>query len=274
MKFILNSKKVLFAVFAAVLFSACLMPLAAEAELTPYRVTVTYYPNGGAGASIIDVVNQGVSYTVRKAVFSRANYTFSGWNTNAAGTGYHYTPGQTFALTGNLNLYAKWTKSPTTTVTYYANGGTGATIVESVSNINYTIRQNSFIRTGYIFSGWNTNAAGTGYEWRPGTTIILGGSLNLYAKWTAAPYKITYYPNGGTGSNIIDATNYGTKHTIRQNIFTRAGHTFDGWYTNTAGTGTKYTPGQAFTVTGNLNFYAKWTAAPYKITYNPNGGRW
>ena len=282
MKAILNSKKILFAILAAVLFSACFMSLPTEAEACysckPCYYYVTYCPNGGTpNKAVQDSYYYCYTYKIRQnTMFTRTGYTFDGWNTRADGKGTKYPVGLVIKCT-SLTLYAQWKSTPKITATYYPNGGTGATIIESViPNTNYTIRQNSFTRVNYIFSGWNTNAAGTGANYSPAQVIRLTSSIVLYAKWVACTpqYKITYYPNGGTGSNIVDSANQSVRYTIRQNTFTRANYIFSGWNTNAAGTGANYTAGQIITVTGNLNLYAKWTKCPtqYKITYNPNGG--
>ena len=278
MKAILNSKKVLFAVLAAVLFSACLVSLPTEAEACysckPCYYTVIYCPNGGTpNTAYSEQYYYYNTYTIRQnTMYNKTGYTFNGWNSRSDGKGTSYPPGSRIAC-GSVTLYAQWKQIAKITATYYPNGGTGATIVESVTpGTNYKIRANSFTRAGYTFDGWYLNAAGTGTKYSPGQVVCLTGSVSFYAKWKANQCNVTYYPNGGVGSNIVVGVNYGSQHTVRSNTFTRTGYTFDGWYTNTAGTGTKYSPGQVFLVCGNVNLYAKWTAAPYKITYNPNGG--
>ena len=53
---------------------------------------------------------------------------------------------------------------------------------------------------------------------------------------------------------------------------TRAGYTFDGWYTNDQLTGDKVTGFVAGTYTGDQTFYAKWTAAEFTVAYDLDGG--
>ena len=271
MKFILNSKKVLFAVLAAVLFSACLISLPTEAEATIY--SVTYYANGGSGSVITDKYVIASIYAIRQnTMFSRAGYTFDGWNTRADGKGVNYAPGYKITF-GSFTLYAKWKAVPKITASYCPNGGTGANIIDSVTpNSNHTIRQNSFTRTGYIFSGWNTKANGTGISYFPGQVIRLTSSITLYAQWKIAGYTVTFYPNGGTGP-IITKTVLPNDFSFWPPSPTRPGYIFDGWYTNAAGTGTKYIPGQRIILISNLALYAKWIKIPTgTITYYPNGG--
>ena len=50
---------------------------------------------------------------------------------------------------------------------------------------------------------------------------------------------------------------------------TRAGHDFEGWYSNSALTERVSFP---YTVTGNVTLYAKWTPHTYTVTFESNGG--
>jgi uncharacterized repeat protein (TIGR02543 family) len=240
------------------------------------KLTVTYQPNGGTGSSIVDEVTPNTNYTIRQNPgYTRTNYTFVGWNTNADGTGTNYSPGQVVYLTTSMTLYAKWTLTVVPiSITYYPNGGTGSNVVDNVSaNTYYTIRQNQFTRPGFDFDGWNTNANGAGTNYSAGQLVYITSTLNLYAKWKLSATTVTYNPNGGTGSEIIDnivANNY---YTIRQNTFTRTGYIFDGWNTYANGAGTNYSAGQLVYLTSSLYLYAKWKPDPaLKVTYYPNNG--
>jgi uncharacterized repeat protein (TIGR02543 family) len=42
----------------------------------------------------------------------KSGYTFAGWNTSADGLGTTYLPSDTFSITGNIILYAKWNSNP------------------------------------------------------------------------------------------------------------------------------------------------------------------
>jgi uncharacterized repeat protein (TIGR02543 family) len=48
---------------------------------------------------------------------TRSGYFFAGWNTAADGSGTTYQPNQTFALSNNVTLYAKWIQA--VTISYY-----------------------------------------------------------------------------------------------------------------------------------------------------------
>lgn len=69
---------------------------------------VTYNANGGEGAPGNQTKWYGESLTLSSTVPTRANYTFTGWNTKADGTGTSYSPGQTYSSDQALALYAQW----------------------------------------------------------------------------------------------------------------------------------------------------------------------
>ncbi len=71
------------------------------------------------------------------------------------------------------------------TVTYDANGGVGATLVQAFLGSSVTLRANTFTREGYSFNGWNTAANGSGTAYADGATVTLSVNTTLYAVWKA-----------------------------------------------------------------------------------------
>ena len=63
----------------------------------------------------------------------------------------------------------------------YSAFGTGA----------YTVPSNTFSRSGYKFSHWNTKSDGTGTSYNPGAVVTLSTSLTLYAIWIKT-YTVVY----------------------------------------------------------------------------------
>jgi len=103
------------------------------------------------------------------------------------------------------------------TVTYNANGGTGTMGNSShVYNTANNLSSNTFTRAGYTFSGWNTNAAGTGtaYSNTAAVTNTMkqnGGELPLplFAQWTANAIDWNY----PTTRTVLDTATYNTATT-------------------------------------------------------------
>ena len=182
--------------------------------------TVTFNANGGTGTMSNQVANVPTALTLN--AFTRAGYTFSGWNTAANGSGTAYANGATYSFAADVTLYAQWTALPNHTVTFNSNGGTG-TMSNQVANVPTALTLNAFTRTGYTFSGWNTApTAGTAYA--DGATYSFAADITLYAQWTALPnHTVTFNTNGGTGTMSNQVANVPTALTL--NTFTRAGYT-------------------------------------------------
>ena len=121
--------------------------------------------------------------------------------------------------------------------------------------------------TGYTFTGWTP----------PRITEDMTGAQAVRAGWTANRYSIVYNSNGGSGSMpTVDAT-YDVEVVAAANGFTREGHSFVGWSTNSTGSTVSYASGQPMTnltaeADGEYNLYAVWRVNSYTVTFDANGG--
>lgn len=157
--------------------------------------------------------------------------------------------------------------NPTYTVSYNANGGTGAPSSQT-KNHDQTLTLSSTKPT------------------KAQTSNTVTGS-----------FKITGNANGGYfGSNTSTTTTSITATTSRKDTTT---YTFSKWNTNSAGTGTAYNAGGSYTANANATLYAQYTSststgtttysnnaisglttptranttqATYTVTFNANGG--
>ena len=144
--------------------------------------TVTFNSNGGTGSMSPQITNVSTALTLN--TFTRTGYSFSGWNTQSGGGGDTYADGATYSFAADVTLYAQWTALPNHTVTFDANGGTGS-MSPQVTNISTTLTLNTFSRTGYLFSGWNTQSGGGGDTYADGAAYSFTADVTLYAQWTA-----------------------------------------------------------------------------------------
>ena len=96
----------------------------------------------------------------------------------------------------------------------------------------------------------------------------------LTVQWTVPTYAVTLHPNGGTiNSGNVTGYTYGVGVTLpTADDMTNTGHTFKGWYDNENLTGSPVTA-ISNTETGNKEYWAKWEANTYTVTFYPNGGR-
>ena len=83
-------------------------------QLEQRLVTVTYNANAddATGTTEAQSVIKGFGVTLRENGFTNPGYTFTGWNTQADGSGTGYTAReQISALNENLTLYAQWSRN-------------------------------------------------------------------------------------------------------------------------------------------------------------------
>ena len=239
---------------------------------TPNKYTVKYDANGGSGAPGNQTKTYGVALTLSSTKPTRTGYTFSKWNTKADGTGTNYNSGAKYTGNANLTLYAIWTPI-TYTVTYNANGGSGAPGNQTKTyGVNLTLSSTKPTRTGYTFVKWNTKADGTGTNYNSGAKYTSNANLTLYAVWTPIKYTVKYDANGGSGAPGNQTKTYGVNLTLSSTKPTRTGYTFSKWNTKADGTGTNYNRGAKYTSNANLTLYAVWTPITYTVTYHANGG--
>ena len=153
----------------------------------------------------------------------------------------------------------------TYTVTFNANGATGGTAPAAVSanqGASITLSgQGSLVKTGYTFGGWNTTANGSGTTYAAGSSYTVTGNVTLYAKWEVGTYTVTFNANNaasGTAPAAMGANHNASVTLPYCGTLYRDGYSFDGWNTNADGSGTTYTSGSSYKVTGNVTLYAKW----------------
>ena len=254
------------------------------AKWTPSTYTISYDANGGAGST----ASSSHAYDAAKALtvngFTRTGYTFAGWATSAGGAVVYSNEQNVSNLTAEagvtVTMYAKWTPH-TYTVSYDANGGSGSTEPSSHTyDAAKTLTDNSFMRTGYTFAGWATSMEGA-VTYADGQSVMNltsadGGTVLLFAVWTANTYTVNYDANGGLGSTASSSHTYDAAKTLTANGFTRIGYTFAGWATS-AGGAAVYSNGQSVLYLtakagDTVTLYAKWAPHTYTVSYDANGG--
>ena len=77
-------------------------------------------------------------------------------------------------------------------LTLHPNGAAGdEQALLAPINCAATVPDNPFTRDGYVFTGWNTAADGSGTAYAAGETITPTGDITLYARWKAAYAYVT-----------------------------------------------------------------------------------
>ena len=126
-------------------------------------------------------------------------------------------------------------------------------------------------RSGYIFTGWNTKADGSGDAFTAATDVT--SNITVYAQWKVNTTYTVTYKDGVDGAAFGDQTTTGLHSGDPTPAFsgtpTRSGYTFTGWQ-----------PSVAATVTDNAVYTAQWAknssssghSTRYTLHYESNGG--
>ena len=255
-----------------------------NASVTLYAVwraqtyTISYDANGGSGAPAAQTKAFGYALALSTQVPTRSGYAFLGWATSSSATSAQYQPGDIYSTNANLKLYAVW-KTQTYTVSYNANGGSGAPVAQTKTHdVALKLSTQQPTHDGYTFLGWATSSSATSAQYQPGGSYTSNANVTLYAVWQKnAPvtYTILYNANGGSGAPAAQTKTHDVALKLSTQQPTRDGYTFIGWATSSSATSAQYQPGGSYTSNANVTLYAVWqmkdTNAPTITVATVNG---
>ena len=121
----------------------------------------------------------------------RLYYTLDGWKIGST----TYAPGATYTVKSNVTAVAQWSSS-TIEVTLFNNGGicdasSAGWITSSHDSGDYiTLPSSGYSKPGYIFSGWNTRADGTGTHYDLGQKVQVMTYMSFYAQYATPTLTI------------------------------------------------------------------------------------
>lgn len=251
-----------------------------------YRIDWYFHTSGGGTCGCnADMYCNGTRRFVGSGSYWSTWYPWNGWNswsTTINGADQTGSLGITVSVGADYNgtSWAYNNASATVnytvqkyTVTYHTNFGTD---VEDEQELlfgeKHTIESQP-VRTGYIFTGWNTAQDGSGTTYQPGTEYAAYTDIELYAQWTEATGTLTFNNNTGSGTIPSVSMRYTQAAYIpgAQYVPTLTNYKFLGWsatqYRPDTGTAT-YQPGALYkaanVVPSNTTLYAVW-----KLAYIP-----
>ena len=247
-------------------------------KTTAQTYTVSYNANGGSNTPASQTKVHGVTLTLSSTVPYRTNYEFVGWSASSSATTATYTAGGSYTGNVSVTLFAVWKYKPATyTVSYDANGGTGAPGRQTKTyGVTLTLTTIQPTRKNYLFLGWSKDRNATSASYSAGGSYTDNADVTLYAVWRYDPetYSIRYNANGGTGAPASQTKTYGVPLTLSTVKPTRAGYEFLGWSTDPTTMLTNYAPGERYTDEASVTLYAVWRYIPktYTVSYDANGG--
>ena len=148
--------------------------------LTSYKIS--YNANGGSGAPSAQTKYYGKTLTLSSTKPTREGYTFQGWAITSGGS-VIYQAGGSYSANAAITLHAVW-KANTYTVTYNANGGTGAPGAQTKTH-GATLKLSSTqpTRTGYDFKGWGVSASSTTVSYAAGANYTGNAAMLFLNGW-------------------------------------------------------------------------------------------
>lgn len=166
--------------------------------------------------------------------------------------------GKTMTASKSITIKAK----PSYTVSYSANGGSGAPSSQTKwYDESLTLSSTKPTRTGYKFKGWSTSSTATTATWSAGGTYTTNATDTLYAVWQANTYTVSYNANGGSGAPSSQTKTYGKTLTLSNTVPTRTNYNFIGWATSSTATTASYQAGGSYTKNSAATLYAVWELA-------------
>lgn len=165
-----------------------------------YTLELTYDNTIISGVTGEGQYKYGQNVTINASLKQVEGYTTTWKNwTTSDGQEYNTTQNYNFTMPAkDLALVANGTKTANTyTIIYNENGATEGTTSNSVHtyDVEQSLTANGYIKTGYVFKGWNTNSEGTGTSYTDGEKIKNltkenGTTITLYAQWVEAVASI------------------------------------------------------------------------------------
>ena len=238
---------------------------------TTYKVT--YDDNGKTGGSVpTDATNYSYGGTVtvkgNTGSLEKTNYTFAGWTTNDDGTGSNYVADNTFSITANTTLYAKWTQAVTFDANTANHGSTGGSATAVWNATGLTGITHATPASGYKLTGYYT-AATSGTKVLNSDGSFAGTSITGYisdGKWiqntTSTPTLYAQYESAGalTWNLIVNSDTTALSTSSKTSAFTEISNAN---MTDAALTGLTYTKSKKSSLTGKISTPASEDASKY-----------
>lgn len=168
-----------------------------------YKIgSATSYTRSSSNVSIS--LEKGTAYSYYG--LSQIGYTLSSCNgLDNVCTGTMGTSAVTKSLTASKQTY---------TISYNANGGTGAPAAQTKTyDVALTLSNTKPVKIGYPFLGWTINSSGTGTLYQPGGSFTTNANTTLYAKYSTTLTNYTVYLDViDTGESYQNTVKHGDEY--------------------------------------------------------------
>jgi uncharacterized protein (TIGR02145 family) len=225
-----------------------------------YVYTVTFNSNDGGIAPDAMSADSGSTITLPgQQTLEKSNFSFGGWNTKNNGTGTNYAANSSYAVNGNVTMYARWI--PVYTVTFNSNdGGIAPDAMSADSGSTITLPgQGNMTKEGYNLGGWNANSSSTTISCPANSSYLVMSNITLYAVWTEITYTLTTNVSpsyGGSVSRNPNQISYTNGTSVTVTATATSGNEFTRW----SGASTSTIASITITMDGNKTLTANFTS--------------
>ncbi len=236
-------------------------------EIAKVFYTVKFDANGGTGDMNKITAESGIEIAITENSFTKAGWTFSGWNTKSDGTGAPYNDKTKITLTADVILYAQWA----------AGTGTAYKVEHWQQNItddNYTLAKTDPMTgtTGEKTAAKAEETAGFSAKEFVQEKIAADGSTVVKILYDRKIITLTFDADNGEEKTVVSGR-FGVE--IISPFPKKTDFYFNGWSTDKIPneSSKSYKDKEKITLTEDLTLYAQWKENPsYSINYNLNEG--
>ena len=238
------------------------------------EAAITFDADGGEmeGGDITAKVGD----TITLPVCTKEGYEFTGWYDKDICAG---QAGEKYTVIGDVTLKAHYEKEEEITclITFDPNGGRKAEAVRAVKGEKVTLPGTE--KSGYVFLGWYTEKKGGILLGLAGDRLEVTKDMTVYALWEKEKTgetgdkdqetcKAVFHTDGGTLKNqtVTIAKGAGLYLPLPE----KKGCDFTGWYLDKSLTQFAGAYRDAYRITEDTDFYAKWEKSKEDHTENDN----
>ncbi len=239
--------------------------IAAVFSINTYTVTVASGGNGLAKPSGTFTIIHGD--TLKDTANPNSGFTFVNWTTAGNITAVATGVMGKFVVTGNGTIQANFAVTAFPLTVTAANGTVAKVPDQSVFDTGTTVTLTAAPRTGYHFTGWSGDLAGTSAS----ATLGMTGPKNVTANFAINSYTVTVScGNGQTKPSGALTFNHGD--TLVDTAIPNPGYSFVNWSVPNGISAIESNTVGKFIITGPGSIAANFAIKQYTLTINaPNG---
>ena len=274
-----------------------------KTEEAAVTCTITFDPNGGE--TVRKSITAEKDSKIILPICNKSGYEFLGWFLASDDSICAGQAGEEFTVQGDMTLKAHFEKKEAVkvTITFDTDGGKEAKPIRAAKGD--TIRLSKTEKDGYNFLGWYTEKDGGILLGIPGSEMKAVKDMTAYALWEKEAVEDS---DNGADPETCKVTFHAGKGTVKTKELTIIkggslylpmpeceGYDFTGWYLDDALTQFGGAYHDAYRITKDTSFYAKWekikgdssnkgdntqdgdssdeTLNTYTIKYDANGGK-